>query len=931
MSPNVKNSGENPRLQATPQELSGSRACSTCNTPLTRDNLGDFCPVCMLKAALNETLEFSGEELAVSPKPGETKSRFEHYELVRREDGAPLELGRGAMGVTFKAVDTNLRFTVALKVINAQYLDSQVMRRRFVSEARAAASLRHPNVASVFHLGKTGEDYFYAMEFVEGETLDRILMYRGPLEVGLALDIVEQVDAALSAAYRQNIVHRDIKPSNLMLTFGEGGRATVKVIDFGLARQIRVPASELRLSEAGMFVGTPHFSSPEQCFGKEADIRSDLYSLGVTLWVMLTGKVPFDGSTLEVMQKHQHEALPLERLEGVPKPVVSLIESLLEKDPAKRPQTPFQLQSMIQEMREALGADQPRWDRFSKVIQINRRRYGSRRGQLTIAITLVLGIAVACFYSVYQRGPPPIDPKSVAVLPFDNVGEQKQNEYFGDGLTTEVIFQLSKISDLRVTSRSSVLRYKAAPPAGRKNLREIAAELEVATILESTVQRAENRVKIVAILYDARTNRRLWGESYDREITDLFAIQSDVAQKIAAALQVKLSADERTNIQQRPTENLTAYDLYLRGQASYELIHKDDNEKAIVYFQQALETDPNFALGYAGLANAYIQRTTRFAGEDFWVDSAISLCQRAIILDPAQARGYAVLARAFFYKGWLDKARESIQKALRIAPNDEEVNIRAANLLAETTEFADWYAAVRKCASLNPEDPSQPYLLGAICKVVGDNELMEKWMQRAIVLEVDPDRRQLMQCEQMVFRRNFRGALESLRQLPLEASAYSTGAMELVVGCSERVGDWPSVLRLTSAALEKGGNEQWACLHLALALRASGRDAEARQKMQRLMDSARAKLALKENDALANWYLAATNRFFGRKDEAYQYLRTIFPRMVEYLDLLRDDRSLELFAPDVEFQTMNSHFDRKNEFYRARIREIERTFAKGSS
>ena len=208
---------------------------------------------------------------------------------------------------------------------------------------------------------------------------------------------------------------------------------------------------------------------------------------------------------------------------------------------------------------------------------------------------------------------------------------------------------------------------------------------------------------------------------------------------------------------------------------------------------------------------------------------------------------------------------------------------------------------------------------------------MEKWMHRAIILEVDPDRRRLMQCELMIFRGDFKGALEDLRQLPPEVSAYGANAMELVVGCSERVEDWPVVVRLTSAALEKGVNEPWACLHLALALRASGRDAEARQKMQRLMDLAQAKVAIKEKDALANWYLAAANRFFGRKDEAYHYLRTIFPRVLAYLVLLRDDGSLELFAPDVEFQMMISDFDKKNEFYRARIREIDRTFAKGSS
>jgi len=450
---NVENSGDDPRLPASAQEPGGeNRSCSICKTPLSADNLGAFCPVCMLRSALTQTLELGEEKLIVAPELEVSENRFEHYELVRREDGAPLELGRGAMGITFKAIDTNLRRPVALKVVKARLLDNEVIRQRFISEARAAASLRHPNVASVFHLGRIGEDYFYAMEFVEGESLERILKYRGPVELKLALEIVDQVAAALSAAYRQNIVHRDIKPSNLMVTFGEVGCVTVKVIDFGLAKPIRASLAEPRFSEAGLFVGTPHFASPEQCAGKGVDIRSDLYSLGVTFWVMLTGKVPFDGPTLEVMEKHLHDAPPIERLEQVPKPVVSLIESLLEKDPAKRPQTPFQLQTMIQRVREALG-------RASNGTQIGRQRFGLRIGGLFI-VTFLVGIAVVCFYFAYRRVPPRIDVKSVAVLPFDNVGDDKQKEYFGDGLTTEVIFQLSKISDLRVISRNSVLRYR---------------------------------------------------------------------------------------------------------------------------------------------------------------------------------------------------------------------------------------------------------------------------------------------------------------------------------------------------------------------------------------------------------------------------------------------------------------------------------------
>ncbi len=447
MSSDVDNSRNDPGAGNEQTEALGSRVCASCKTPLTAYSAGDFCPVCMLRAALSSTEEFSNE--GMTSERDSSDYRYEHYELLRREDGTPVELGRGAMGVTYKAVDINLECPVALKVINNRYLEKESVRQRFVREARAAASLRHPNVASVFHLGKTGADYFYAMEFVEGEPLDRVLKFRGPLDVELAFEIVDQVAAALSAAYRQNLVHRDIKPSNLMVVFEEAGRVTVKVIDFGLAKPIRVPLSDGGLSEAGMFIGTPHFASPEQCSGKEADTRSDLYSLGVTLWVMLTGKVPFDGMATEVMYKHLHEAPPLERLEHVPKPLVSLIESLLEKDPAKRPQSPYQLQTMIREVRETLGADrQIALVRDQKVVRLGRARPWTRKWSLVMKVGVVIGIIMTCFYFISQKAPPGIDAKSVAVLPFDNIGDDKQNEYFSDGLTTEVIFQLSKISEL---------------------------------------------------------------------------------------------------------------------------------------------------------------------------------------------------------------------------------------------------------------------------------------------------------------------------------------------------------------------------------------------------------------------------------------------------------------------------------------------------
>jgi serine/threonine protein kinase len=313
----------------------GRRACPVCGTLFA----GESCPVCALRGALDEpAISESPLEAALSA----SQLRFEHYEVLTREDGTPLRLGRGAMGLTYKAIDVNLRRPVALKLINARFLGDESARRRFVREARAAASVRHSNVASVFHLGKSGDSYFYAMEFVDGEPLDELIRRSGRLEVKLALEIMTQVASGLSAVHKQNLVHRDIKPSNIMVSL-EGDGATAKIIDLGLAKAVAESQSETAVSVPGSFAGTPEFASPEQFVGVGVDIRSDLYSLGATLWNMLAGQSPFRGTSAELMHQQLHAPLPMGQLGHVPQPVVALIEVLLEKDPGRRFRNPGEL------------------------------------------------------------------------------------------------------------------------------------------------------------------------------------------------------------------------------------------------------------------------------------------------------------------------------------------------------------------------------------------------------------------------------------------------------------------------------------------------------------------------------------------------------------------------------------------------------------
>ena len=407
-------------------------------------------------------------DLDHAPKP----RRFDQYELVNGSNGGPVELGRGAMGVTYKAFDTNLRCEVALKVIHPRDLADETSRARFLSEARAAAQLRHRNIASVFHLGSKRDEYFYAMELVEGQTIEEWVHKKGAIDCPVALDIALQITRALIATGTRQFVHRDVKPSNVMLCTEADDVIVAKLIDFGLVRDITDQSANGRTG----FIGTPHFSSPEQFVGKTVDARSDIYSLGVTLWFMLAGKLPFDGTRDEIRQKQLTGPLPLDQLKGIPRTVVDLIKRMLERDPAKRPQSPAELKEQLNNCIATVDS--------AKQKQRRRLAYSA------LAAAVIIFSVLTIVYLVQRKSVPSaagdvVPEKSIAVLPFQNLSGDPDNAYFGNGIQEEILTRLSSIADLKVISRTSTQQYQSKPG----NLRDIARQLRVANILEGSDKR----------------------------------------------------------------------------------------------------------------------------------------------------------------------------------------------------------------------------------------------------------------------------------------------------------------------------------------------------------------------------------------------------------------------------------------------------------
>lgn len=696
------------------RSVTGS-SCPLCGEPLAANGPG--CIRCLLLGGLEEV---DGEVIEQPPSPDDAAPRtmasdFGEYEIARRpEDGAPWELGRGAMGVTYRGHDTVLHHAVALKVIDADLAAHPRAQARFLREARAAAGLRHPNIAGVFRFGVCPDGRcFYAMELVEGETLEERVRRDGPLPVALALEVVEQVARALVAAEKCGIVHRDLKPSNIMIVpdhHGHDAPPVVKIIDFGLAKAAAATSTgqEAELTMGG-FIGTPSFASPEQ-FDPSAplDIRSDIFSLGVTLWYLLTGNVPFVGHSLaEIRNRQINEQLPVAHLAeaGIPAPVVDLLRELLAVDLTLRPQSARALSERLRRCHEELEpSPAPR---------------AGRRRALIIAAMIVLLLVGAGSYFIAQRASPPVptstaaadEGKSIAVLPFENLSADQANAFFADGIQNDIIMNLGRVAGLKIISRTSVMSYRAAA-GGRHDLRETGRALNVAYLLEGSVQRAGNQVRVSAQLIDASTEAQLWSKHYDRELADIFAIQDELAEQIAADLHVELSPAERAALQSPPTADVAAYDLHLRARQllnafSDSFQAHEMMPEAIRLLEAAVARDPNFLRAWCDLTRAHLD--LYWYGFDHTPErlaKAGAAMDTAIRLNPNAGETHLALAE-YNYHGFRDyeRARTELSLARLTLPNSAEIPFLTGTVDRRQNRWAESERNMRRALELDPRNP----------------------------------------------------------------------------------------------------------------------------------------------------------------------------------------------------------------------------------
>lgn len=787
-----------------------------------------------------------------------------HYKIIE-------QLGGSGLSAVYKAEDLKLKRIVALRFVPPEFTRAPEVKALFIHEAQAASALDHRNICSVHEFSETADGrLFIVIAYYDGERLKKKVA-RGQLSVDSAIDIAMQIAQGLAKVHENGLVHGDIKPGSVMITKD----GVIKILDFGLAKL----GDQGGLARAGTAIRTVAYMSPEQAQGEAVDHRTDIWSLGVMLYEMLTGQLPFKGD--------YEQAVVYSILNETPRPATSLranvpqeLESIINKCLAKKATDRYQqINELLLDLRalQTPPASRARQRPFAPDSQRRRRLVWYAAGLVVLALVI--------WIFLLQRDAGPTDRKSIAVLPFVNLGTSHEDEYFSDGITEDVITELAKIADLKVISRTSVMKYKGV----YRSIRDIGRELDVATVLEGSVRRSGKQVRVAAQLIDAHDEGHLWAEVYDEEMTEIFAIQSDIARQIAGALKARLSSAESGQAAKKPTTDITAYDFYLKGREYYYRHDRKSYEMAGSLFVKALEQDSGYALAYAGLADACAQRDL--------LDSAIVLSQRAITLDPNLAEGYKALGLAYYYKGWLHKSLEASLHAIKLNANHFPATVNVGWVLLETDPVAalPW---LKKAFVLAPTSASAASALGVAYMSLADKVNAEKWFQKSV--ELAPDYlRSYQRLWQLYLEEGQSQAAEIIRRKIL---AVAPNYFQVLCLSPLLQQDYQQAMSCFDKTI--AGNPAFQSLELAYVYLKTGRENEAGKMFDRFAANCQARIAAGNERSWPRYDLARIHAARHQKAEFYHWLeQAIAAGWLEYRWALIDPL-LENVRTEARFQEM---------------------------